>query len=132
MKSLFDNDYIKINDLAFKYGITSIIILIFFIISIVYLQKSHFYQNAIKFIEKNRGVLLVEKQYINDVKEKNELLLNDISMKYDIEKIEKQDNMYYVYIKFAFEIERIDVNTYKILLDRESVIKYIVRIIKGG
>ena len=132
MKNLFDNDYIKINDAAFRYVVIIIILLTILIIGLNVLKKDYYYQNIVKIKEKEKVILIVDKKYINKIKENSEIIINDIIMNYNIEKIEEIENMYYVTIKLECEVDLEKVSTYKILLSKEKYISYFIRIIKGG
>ena len=132
MKNLFDNDYIKINDLAFRYGIITLLVLGILVIVLNILKKDYYYQNGISLMDKNKAVLMVDKEYINKFKDSSEIIINDIVMNYNIEKIEENDSTYYVDIKFDYEVDKINTSTYKIKFKRENYVSYFIRIIKGG
>ena len=131
MKNLFDNDYIKTNDLSFRYGVISMLALTILVIILSVLKKDYYYQNVISFTDKDKGLLIVEKKYINHLKECNELFINDMNLFYNIEKIEEIENAYYVHVKFDYDVDKISAVTYKIIFHKENYISYIIRIIKG-
>ena len=131
MKNLFDNDYIKTNDLSFRYGVISMLALTILVIILSVLKKDYYYQNVISFTDKDKGLLIVEKKYINQLKDCNELFINDMNLFYNIEKIEEIENAYYVHVKFDYDVDKISDVTYKIIFHKENYISYIIRIIKG-
>lgn len=130
MDNVFDSDLMNLNVLKRRYLFFFFLCLLIIILMLTLIKKKLVYQNMID-IDANKGVLLVEKHYLEKVKNKNKILLNDISYDYNIEKIEEKDNVYLITISFPYEIN-LNVNYYQILLEEESIIKYIIRIIKGG
>ena len=132
MKNLFDDDYIRINDVSWRYGLILIIALILLIVILNVLKKDYYYQNIISFIESKKAILIVNKENINKLKEQHEVILNNVCLNYNIEKIEEIDDTYYVNVIFDYEVEKIGAITYKILLKKEKYIDYFIRIIKGG
>lgn len=116
---------------SFKYNVTIFTILLIIISLSFFIKKKFFYQNTINYVDNKNAILLVDKQNINIVKEYQELIINNLSMNYNIDTIEENDNYYLVKIHFDIEINS-KALLYKIMLQDETLIKYIIRIIKGG
>ena len=113
--------------LAFKYNLIFIFGLLVILAMIFFIKKEEYYQNIITFINNKEAIIMVEKDYLNIVKEKNKLIMNKISYEYNIDKIEEGENIYFVYIHFDIELN-INSEYYKIYLKKERLIEYFIRI----
>lgn len=131
MNSVFDNDKRYIKMLLIKYSIFTFIGLIVFLALGLLITKKYYYQNVITFENEEKAYILVEKNYLEMVKKQNKLIIDDITYDYNIERIEDKNKMYLVEIKFTIPV-KIENNVYKIMLEHESIIKYILRTIRGG
>ena len=131
MNSVFDNDKRYIKMLLIKYSIFTFIGLIVFLALGLLITKKYYYQNVITFENEEKAYILVEKNYLEMVKKQNKLIIDDITYDYNIEKIEEKNKMYLVEIKFTIPV-KVENNVYKIMLEHESIIKYILRTIRGG
>lgn len=130
--NILDNDYMKIQEFTFRSFIFIFILLILLIFSVLFIHKERFYTNAISFINEDMACIVVSDEVLEIIKQRKELLINDISYDFNIEKIEKKRNMYFVYAKFSFKISGLDDNNYKIFLGKESLMKYIIRKLRKG
>lgn len=115
---------------TFKYNITFAILLLIIIFMLLFIKKKYYYQNIITFKDNKNAILYVLKDNINNIKNHNELIFNNLNMKYYIDNIEETNESYLVSIHFDIEIN-IKTNIYKIYLYDESLIKYLIRIIGG-
>ena len=115
---------------AFKYNICFFTIMIIIIMMLVFIKKECYYQNIISFIDENNANIIVNKENIDIIKNHNELLLNDLSIKYNIDNIKENDDYYLLKIHFDIGINSSQ-NIYKIYLNNEPLIKYIIRVIGG-
>ena len=131
MNSVFDNDKRYIKMLLIKYSIFTFIGLIVFLALGLLITKKYYYQNVITFENEEKAYILVEKNYLEMVKKQNKLIIDDITYDDNIERIEDKNKMYLVEIKFTIPV-KIENNVYKIMLEHESIIKYILRTIRGG
>ena len=131
MNSVFDNDKRYIKMLLIKYSIFTFIGLIVFLALGLLITKKYYYQNVITFENEEKAYIFVEKNYLEMVKKQNKLIIDDITYDYNIERIEDKNKMYLVEIKFTIPV-KIENNVYKIMLEHESIIKYILRTIRGG
>lgn len=123
----FDREIMKD---TFKYNVVFAIILLIIVFSLLFIKKKYYYQNIINFKDNKNAILIVNNENIEIVKKHNELIFNNLSMKYYIDNIEENDNNYLVSVHFDIGINIQD-NVYKILLYDETLIKYIIRVIGG-
>ena len=128
--NIFNDEDRKIYNIAFKYNFMFFVILLMIVFSLILWKKDYYYQNIINFLDNKKALIFVNKDYIKDVTSKNSLLINNIDFKYNINKIEEKEDGYILSIDFNKEIN-IKTNLYKILLRKESLLEYIVRIMKG-
>lgn len=124
-----DFDRVIMKD-TFKYNVVFAIILLIIVFSLLFIKKKYYYQNIINFKDNKNAILMVNNENIEIVKKHNELIFNNLSMKYYIDNIEENDNNYLVSVHFDIGINIQD-NVYKILLYDETLIKYIIRVIGG-
>ena len=99
------------------------------VITLLIIKKDYYYANSIS-INCNMGTIVVEKNRINDIKEINRMNLGNMIVNYNIEKIQEIEDIYLVDVSFNEEIE-INTNIYKIVLFKENILEYIIRIMKG-
>lgn len=130
LEKVFDNNYLELSYFSFKYGIISIILAFLIIISLLVIKKNYFYINSIAFTSSNTGMIVVDNSRINDLKKINQIIVGDMVVNYNIEKIEETDDVYLVDIKFNEEL-KINENIYKVFLFKESILEYIIRVMKG-
>ena len=128
--NIFNDEDRKIYNIAFKYNFMFFVILLMIVFSLILWKKDYYYQNIINFLDNKKALIFVNKDYIKEVTSKNSLLINNIDFKYNINKIEEKEDGYILSIDFNKEIN-IKTNLYKILLRKESLLEYIVRIMKG-
>lgn len=131
MNNIFDREYMKVNDLTFRYCVISLLLIIALISSLLIVKKDRIYQNKISFIDGKNALVLVDKNILSNIKDNKKIIINDISYEYSIEKIEENEEVYLVSIKFIVELQNIKANVYEINLGNESLLKYIIRIMKG-
>ena len=127
LNNIFDDDKIFLKKINKKYLLITIFILFFILILLFQVEKNNYYENII--MMENEKIIVVDKNYINEIKSKKEIIIGDINFNYSINKIEKKNNLYFLSIKIVPETETISENTYRILLGKEKIIDYIIRII---
>ena len=128
--NLFSNIDREVLNKVFKYNTCFLIILLIIIIMILFLKKENYYQNYISFVNGKNALLIVDKDYLNYLNQEKKIVLNDITFNYNIDKIEEKENNYVVSIHFINDIS-LKTNFYKIILDKESLLAYLIRTIKG-
>ena len=96
---------------------------------ILFIKKDYYYSNVFK-INGEDIVLLLDKDYVNKIKENKEILIDDIKYDYSIKKLEQLEGSYMISISINTKIENINQGIYKIMIGKESIFDYIIRIIK--
>lgn len=128
LDNIFNTDSIEINKVNKKYLI--ILIIICLLSSGLFLiRKDYYYQNKI-IIDDDRILLLVDKDKVNEIKKKKIVLIDDIKTNYSINKIINDGNICYIDINLEINIENISDKKYRILLGKETIFEYIIRVIK--
>ena len=115
---------------SFKYNIVFASLVIVIIFTLLFIKKTYYYQNIIQFKDNQNATITVIKSDADIIKNHNILIFNNLSMKYNIDKIEEMDDVYLFSIHFDMGVS-IKSNVYKILLYEESLFKYVIRIIGG-
>lgn len=129
--NLLNNDDRKIYSLSFRYNAIFAFLTLVLIISSVLLKKDCYYQSIIKFVDSKKSLILVDKNYLESVKNSKSLILNDVNFDYSIDKIEESEENYLVTISFKENL-KINHENYRIYLGKERIIRYILRIMRGG
>jgi len=130
LEKVYDNNYLEISYYNLKYGIITLIMVIVILFVLLIIRKNYYYINSISFTGENTGVIIVDKSRINDIKEINKMILGDMVISYNVEKILEKDDVYLLDVKFEEELE-VNTNIYKVVLFKENILEYIIRIMKG-
>ena len=115
---------------SFKYNVLFASLIIVIIFMLLFIKKTYYYQNIIQFKDNKNATIMVSKSDADIIKNHNTLIFNNLSMKYNIDKIEEMDDVYLFSIHFDMGVS-IKSNIYTILLYEESLFKYVIRIIGG-
>lgn len=126
--NIFNADTIEIIKINKNYLRLILVILLLFAILFL-IKKDYYYENNL-LINNDNIFLLVDKKMINEIKKAKTILVNKIENDYSINKIIDQGDICYVDISLYANIENILDNKYQILLGKETVFEYIIRIIK--
>jgi len=129
MNNIFNFEQKKINNKTTFYISIIIILIILLIIGLLLIKKEKSYQDGLIHDEENNYYLIVKKNYLNELKRQNKLLIENIEYDFKIEEIEKRDDIYIVKIIFPIKLKNI-ADSYKIILGRENIIEYIIRVVK--
>ena len=129
LNSLFNYDDIEITKVNKRY-IVMLMVIIIITIAIVLIKKNISYINTFTIID-DSVILLVDKDYINKIKNINKIIIDDIEFDYSINGIEPLNDVCMVSIKTNTKLNNITSGKYKILLGKERIFDYIVRIIKN-
>ena len=127
---IFDHDLISLNSLNKKYCLIIFSILIILVILLFLIKKDLLYKNIIT-LNDSKGIMVVEKDYLETVKEQKKVYINNVSYDYNIEKIEEANDFYLLTVCFPYELKNIDAKEYQIFLGKESIFKYFIRIMGG-
>ena len=127
LNNLFSTEDIEIVNVNRKYLI--IIVMVLLVIGLLLIvNKDNYYINRFNVID-NEIMLLVEKEYINKIKNSKSITINDVENIYSINSIMPLDDNFLVSIKLNMEIKNITEGDYKIYLGKERLFDYIIRII---
>ncbi len=129
LNSVFNIDDLEIKKTNKKYLIIFVFLMIVLIMFLL-IKKNKYYVNSFTIIDK-KIALLVENDRIDDVKENNKIIINNIMCNYSIKKIESVDNSFIVYIKIDVIIDNLSSGKYMINLGKERLFEYVIRIIKN-
>ena len=126
---IFNQDDIKINYFNKRYLKIIIVIVIILFLVLFLIKKNYYYENDI--IQNSDGIiLLVDKDMINSIKRQRTIVINNIESDYDINKVINDKDICYLEINLKTDIKNIEKAKYKIFLGKETILEYIIRIIK--
>lgn len=128
LNNLFNTEDIEIVNVNKKYLIIVIIVLVVIGLLLI-INKKNYYINKYNVID-DEIILLVEKEYINKIKNSKNITINDVENTYSINTIMPLDNNFLVSIKLNIRIKNISEGDYKIYLGKERLFDYIIRIIR--
>ena len=127
LNNLFDSDniaIINVNKKYFKIMILMLIILIFLLL----IKKDVYYVNTYT-ITDEKIILLANNDYVNKIKETNNIIIDNIENKYSINSITLSNNINFVDISLDTKINS-NGGVYKIKIGKERLFDYIIRIIR--
>ena len=127
---LYDNNYIKISYLNFKFEIITFIFLVVILFLLFIIKKDYYYENIFKYQDKNI-VLIMEKDYYKYFQNNKKIKIDDLVIDCNVDKIEEEEGIYLVYGTFNVELVDIKTNKYQFLIKKENILEYILRIMKG-
>ena len=129
LNEFFDHDRYEIFNVNKKSVITLLIVIMLITLIILCTKKDNYYINEFSLVN-NEMILLVEKNYVNQIKKNKKIIINDIENNYSINKITPVDDNYMVTIKVSDVINNSKTGKYKILIGKENLFEFILRIIK--
>lgn len=127
LNNIFSYDNMEINKVNKRY-ILIFSLLIILILLLMIIKKDNYYENTFTVID-NSIVLLVDKNYVNKIKDNKKIIIDNIDCEYSINSVESLNDMYMVNIKIDIKIN-VNNGSYKLYLGKERIFDYIVRIIK--
>ena len=127
---IFDDDYLEIKKQSYKYLLIVILVIALTIVLLFVIKKQRYYVNQLVFFDNRNAYIIVDKNNLDMMKNKKQLFIDDISYDFDIDKIEEKNMIYFVSIHFSIDL-LVNTKIYKVYLDNESFMNYIIRIIKG-
>ena len=130
MYSIFDDDYSVIRTLMRKYLLIVLVLLGVLMLLLFKVSKERYYENMIEFTSDKKACLLVTKDVLKSVRQNQKIIISNNDYDYNIEKIEENGENYLVHISFDISL-KLDSQTYKIILGKENMISYIIRIIQS-
>ena len=127
---IFNDDYLETKKQSYKYLIVVIIVILLLVVFLLVIKKQRYYVNQLEFLDNKNAYIIVDKDILNTIKNKKQLFIDDISYDFDIDKIEENNMIYFVNIHFSSDL-LVNTKIYKVYLNNESFMNYIIRIIKG-
>ena len=131
MNDILDSDYYNVNKILIKYCLYLMLSLIIIIAILILVVKKRYYQNLIYYVNDKKISIIVDTKNLNKVKNNKYITIDGVDYKYNIDKIEKKDNFYIVTIDMSLNLKS-NSETYKILLEKENLLQYLIRITRGG
>lgn len=128
LNSIFNEDDIEISSDNKKYCLIGLILLILLTL-VLLIKKDNYYTNNYS-VGEDQIILLVEKEYINKVKDANEIFIQEIKCGYSINGITPMEDNFLVSINLNTSINDIKGGNYKLYLGKETLFDYIRKIIK--
>ena len=128
LNNIFNVDKIEIMEVN-KKNIVIVLLIIILIILGLLIQKKYYYINKVTKVG-NNVVLVVEKEYLKIIKKTNKIIIDNIESDYSINKEEVLDEIVFLYVDIKKTINIESNNTYKIYLGKESLLEYIIRVVK--
>lgn len=135
IRSYLENKDEKIYIKVFLYSVIISVLLILVIVYSSCKKKDLFYENVL-YVKNDEIILMINYEELEHITKNNQIIINDIKYNYLIKEIElsNSNNLYYEIKIFLngsdFRYNNIYLK-YKILLKEESILKYIVRVLKG-
>lgn len=130
LNSVFDTDRMEIQNLNKIYIFILMLIIVILIILIFFAKKNIYYENYI-ITENENIIMIVEKSKINMINDNGDIIIDDIKNNYNIIKIKTDDDNCFVYIDLKKKIENINHQKYQVLLGKETIIEYIIKVLLG-
>ena len=127
LDEIFDMDRIRIMEVNKKEMIALLVVFII-ILFLFIIKKNYYYTNIVTNVGES-VVLVVDKEMVNQVKNNNEIIINDVDYIYSVNRIEVLEDICFIYTNLDIKINVLN-NTYKIYLGKERVLEYIFRILK--
>ena len=128
--NIFDIDFLNIKRLTWKYLWIVIVTLITLLILLIFLKKEKVVIASFNFIDGTKAYVEFRKVNINSLDNIQKVIINEISYDFSIEMIEEKDDVYVMMVLFKEEIKT-EGQICRLFLGKESMIGYIIRIIKG-
>ena len=127
---IFNDDYLETKKQSYKYLIVVMIVILLLVVFLLVIKKQRYYVNQLEFLDNKNAYIIVDKNILDTIKNKKQIFIDDISYDFDIDKIEENNMIYFVNIHFSSDL-LVNTKIYKVYLDNESFMNYIIRIIKG-
>ena len=130
LNNVFNHEKIEITEVNNRHMVIVMFLALVIMIMLFTIKKDHYYVNTITKVG-DEYVLVVEKDKLNNILGKNKITINNKEMNFSINKKEVLEEVSFLYVKIENNIEIKQNSTYKIHLGKESLIEYIIRIVKN-
>lgn len=132
---LFNKNNKNIENKLFIYCSVVGFLLVLLIVIMCLLEKDLYYRNELYVINQKEAILYILPNDLEIIKDNKFLIVNDKKYYYNINNIKSiSDTALYYQINLYIDNDLLvdSFNSCKILLRKESIFSYIVRIVKGG
>ena len=130
LNNVFNHEKIEIMEVNSRHMIIVMFLVLIIMVMLFTLKKDIYYVNTITKVG-DEYVLVVEKDMLNNIQNKNKITINNEEMDFSINKKEVLEDVSFLYIEIKKDIEINHNCTYKIHLGKENLIEYIIRIVKN-
>ena len=120
---------------VFMYSLVVGSLLVWLMILMIFLKKDLYYQNSLIINSNQNAMINVLLDDLSIIKNNNYLIIDNKKYYYDVLDIKLVDNLnlyYRVNLNLNSDLLVNSINSCKILVRKESLFNYIVRIVKGG
>ena len=121
LNNVFNHEKIEIMEVNSKHMIIVMFLVLIIMVMLFTLKKDLYYVNTITKVG-DEYVLVVEKDMLNNIQNKNKITINSKEMDFSINKKEVLEDVSFLYIEIKKDIEINHNCTYKIHLGKEMVI----------
>ena len=130
LNSIFDLDQIELHRI-YKKCIKICIIIIFVLTVFLIIKKDQYYENSYMKNE-DKFLLIVDKNIVNIIRNKDSILVNDLESNYSINNVLDNGDICYLDINLTTNISNKEKGKYRIFLGKETFLEYIIRIMKNN
>lgn len=133
IKTYLENKNENISLKAFWYSTIVGVLLILVIVFSCYQKKNLYYENIL-LIDNDKIILKINYQEIDKILANNKIIINGIEYNYRINNIQFNQDDYNYKVNIILNVKLLINNgilDYKIPFDEESILNYIVRVMKG-
>ncbi len=127
--SVFNLDEITIKKVNYHNLAMTLFLVILIIGILIFFKKNYYYKNML-IKDKDSIFLVVDKEMVDVISDSKKIIVNKISSGYSINKIIDYSDICYVEIMFDNNITNIQNTEYQLLLGKETIFEYFIRIIK--
>ena len=129
LNEVFNYDQTEIDIINKKYWKIFVLIM-FFLAPLLFLVDKNYYYEGNIMIDEDNIFLIVDKDMVNEVKNKKNILINNISSNYSINRIITDNDICYLDVNLEINILNKQNMTYRVFIRKEKMIEYFIRIIK--
>lgn len=135
IEKYYENNNISVQ--VFIYSIVISLLLVILLLCMTCLEKNKYYDNQV-IVKENKLITIVKYSDITKLLDSNKILINKKYYNYHVNNISFVDGNYNNYcVELSFDLSdnyKLENNIldYRVLISKESILKFFVRIVKGG
>ena len=135
IEKYYENNNISVQ--VFIYSIVISLLLVILLLCMTCLEKNKYYDNQV-IVKENKLITIVKYSDITKLLDSNKILINKKYYNYHVNNISFVDGNYNYYcVELSFDLSdnyKLENNIldYRVLISKESILKFFVRIVKGG